>query len=126
MYHADCELLIASSITPARCGSCKKQRRSLSAISSRSLTDDKTNPSSHTPYSCLTPKEKDERLHRLQSERRISKLQISRLEKKISELTANIGVKLDDEMHDDMKKMIEEVTDKVHKSHQHDAFQQLF
>ena len=60
VYHVNCEILIESSTNVVRCSSCKRHRRSLSAICSRSQKDDRTHPSSHTNYSCLTSPEKDE------------------------------------------------------------------
>ena len=70
--------------------------------------------------------EKDERLRRLHYENKVAKLQVSRLEKKITELTATNGVQLDSELHDDMKEMIAEATNKIHQSFQPNTFQHLF
>ena len=126
VYHARCEILIESSLNPLRCRSCKKQRRSLSAISSRTTKDDRTNPSSHTTYSCLTAEEKDERLRRLHCENKIAKLQVSRLEKKIMELVATNGIQLDNGLHDDMKEIVAEATNEIHQSFQPNTFQRLF
>ena len=78
VYHGSCEILTESHVSLARCKTCNKHRRSLSAISSRKTKDNQTNP---TTYSCLTPEEKDQRLHHLQCENKIVKLQVSRLDK---------------------------------------------
>jgi len=56
----------------------------------------------------------------------VTKLQVSCLEKKISKLTATTGVKLDDELHNDMKEMIAEATNEIHRSYQSNTFQRLF
>jgi len=98
----------------------------LSAISSRTTKDDRTNPSSHTTYSCLTAEEKDERLRRLHCENKIAKLQVSRLEKKIMELVATNGIQLDNGLHDDMKEIVAEATNEIHQSFQPNTFQRLF
>jgi len=60
VYDVNCEILIESSTDVVQCSSCKKHRRSLSAICSRSQKDDQTHPSSHINYSCLTSPGKDE------------------------------------------------------------------
>ena len=62
VYHVKCEMLIESSTDVVQCSSCKKHRRSLLAICSRFQKDDRTHPSSHTNYSCLTSLEKGEQL----------------------------------------------------------------
>ena len=56
IYHSKCEIIMKSSVTPARCASCKKHRKSLSAMVSRPQRDERTHPSSHTTYACLTPR----------------------------------------------------------------------
>ena len=93
IYHPDCEILIQSS---GRCNSCNKQRRSLAAMISHPHTDDKTNPSSHTTYCNLTDAEKDERLRRLQQERKANQIKINRLKQQISKVTDEQGMELDE------------------------------
>jgi len=45
-YHSNCEILISSLLNPAHCSSCKKHRKSLSAMVSRPQKDEWTHPSS--------------------------------------------------------------------------------
>ena len=99
---------------------------SLSAICSRPQKDERTHPSSHTNYSCLTHAEKDERLHRMHNESKIIKLRLTQMEKKISEYAAKDGVHLDQELHSDMKQIILDSTDQIHHTYQPDTNQHLF
>lgn len=126
VYHINCEVLIKSSTDPARCTSCKKHRRSLSTITSRTQKDERTHPSSHTNYSYLSTPEKDERLHRLHTQSKVAKLRITRLEKRIADFTDEDGEHLDDELHDDMNRMIADATEQVHHSYEPHTFQHLF
>ena len=126
LYHVECEVLIESNADSARCKSCKKHRRSLSAICSRSQKDERTHPSSHTNYSCLTHEEKDERMRRIHTDSKNTKLRLYHLEKKISNSAAKDGIHLDVEMNNDMKQMIMDCTDKINRSYQPDTFQHLF
>ena len=57
IYHVNCEMLVTRG--NHRCSCSKKHRKLLCAIATRDQKDDKTNPSSHTNYSCLTSTEKD-------------------------------------------------------------------
>ena len=61
IYHSNCEIIIKSLVTPARCASCKKHLKSLFAMVSRPQKDERTDPSSHTTNACLTPVELQER-----------------------------------------------------------------
>ena len=65
---------------------------------------DKTNPSSHTTYACLNSHEKDERLHRLQQEKKIAKLHVDRLKQKIAAALDSDG-EIVGELHEDLKCM---------------------
>ena len=125
VYHCNCEILIDSSVSPARCISCKRHRKSLSAMVSRPQKDDRTHPSSHTTYTCLTPAEMQKRLQRLHKEFKHTKLQLSHLEKKISENINEEGVLLDPDIDEYMKQIIADSTQNVHQMHQPDTFQHL-
>ena len=51
MYHVKCEVLISQG--SKRCSCCKNHRKSLCAMASHDLKDDRTDPSSYANYSCL-------------------------------------------------------------------------
>ena len=122
VYHVNCEILIESSRNVVRCSSCKRHRRSLSAICSRSQKDDRTHPSSHTNYSCLTSPEKDEWLRWTHADSSIAKLRLSQMEKKKTEAAAKDGIHLDHELHSDIKQTIEDSSDEIRWSYQPESF----
>jgi len=62
----------------------------------------------------------------MQADKKITKLQVFRLAKKIAELSAANGVLLDNELHNDMKVMIEEATEEIEQTYQPNSFQRLF
>lgn len=126
VYHVNCEVLINSTTYPPRCAHCKKHRKCLNAMVSRTHKDERTHPSSHTNYSYLSTPEKDERLHRLHAESKVIKLRISRLEKKITELINDDGVCVEDDLHDDIKQIVSDSTEQIYSSYQPDTFQHLF
>ena len=123
IYHPECEILIQSS---SRCISCDKQRRSLAAMVSRPHTDDRTNPSSHTTYCNLTDAEKDERLHRLQQEKKANQSKINRLKQKISKATDEQGMELDEVLHEDMHLIVTEERNTMYSKYPEDSFLRLF
>ena len=66
IFHVNCDVLI-SPTTSMRCSACLKHRVSLVTMTHRSYDrdEDRTHPSSHTPYSALSTSEKDDRLRRM-------------------------------------------------------------
>ena len=126
IYHINCEVLVSKSQAPARCTPCKKHRKSLQTMALRCDKDDRVDPSSHTAYSCLSTSEKDERLHRLHTKYKMSRLQIVRLQKKISESIEQGGLKLDEELSKDMQQIFTDNTMKIQNFYQPESFQCLF
>jgi len=88
--------------------------------------DDRVDPSSHATYSCLSALEKDERLHRLQTKYKISRLQISRLEKRISESIEKGGIQLGAELNEDLSQIVTDSTDDIQSFYEPESFQCLF
>jgi len=82
IYHCNCEVLIDSPLNQPQCTSCKKHRKSLSAMASHPQKDERTHPSSHTTYDCLTLMEMKGRLHRVNTELKLTKLQLAHMERK--------------------------------------------
>ena len=76
------------------CESCKIFRRSLLVMASRAINerDDRTHPSSHTNYRYLSSHEKDEHLHRMHMQFKITGHQIKRLQEKINYVVSENGV----------------------------------
>jgi len=93
---------------------------------SRRLKDQKTHPSSHTTYANLSTSEKDERLRNLHQENKKAKLCVRRLEQKISAAASQEGITLDDELHNDMKTMMDAATKQVYSLYPEGSFQRLF
>jgi len=93
---------------------------------SRPQTDDRTDPSSHTNYSCLHTPEKDERMSRIQQEKRKLNIRISQLQERISSVTAKVGITLTDDLHNDVVKIAAANTKRVHSTYSEDSFQRIF
>ena len=126
IYHVSCEVLIDESMTPARCSACKKHRKLLLTMALRNQKDERAHPSSHTNYTYLSTPEKYERLHRLHTQCKISRLHIARLQKKLQELIEERGVYLDDSLDRDLKQILVDTTEEVHQCYQPQSFQHIF
>ena len=111
-----------------RCESCKIFRKSLLVIASRAINerDDRTHPSSHTNYRYLSSHEKDERLHRMHMQVKITGHQIKRLQEKINYVVSENGVQLEGDLFDDLRQLAIDGTEQVNCLHKPDSFQQLF
>jgi len=88
--------------------------------------DEVTDPSSHTNYVYLNTPQKNDRLTRLHKENRKLSLQVAQLEEKLLAVTAQDGIILSDELHDDVKKMATACTKQVYSTHPDGSFQKLF
>ena len=124
IYHTDCEVLVARG--SSRCECCKKHRKTLCAMACHEHKDDVTNPSSHTAYARLYTPEKHERLSRTQKEKQKLSRKVVELECKLAAATMQDGVTLNDELHNDMKKMAASFTKQVYSSYPEGSFQRLF
>ena len=123
-------MLIAtiSFIASARCESCKIFRKSLFVLASRATKerDDKTHPSSHTNYLYLSSHEKDQRLHQMHLQAKITSHRIKRLEEKINCVVNENGLQLEIDLYDDLRQLALDGTEQVNHLHQPDSFQYLF
>jgi len=126
LYHIKCEILIELTSKVAKCLSCKKYRKSLAAMASRCQKDDHSHPSSHTTYFNLHTPEKNERLSHLHQENKKVKLCIMHLKKRISEVAIEDGVTLDEELHNDMKVLVDATTKQAHSFYPEDTFEHIF
>ena len=127
IYHVNCEILIeVTSGHIRRCEYCKKHRKSLCAMGCRNQKDERTDPSSHTPYINLSTPEKNERLSRLHKEMRKVSLQVAQLKEKLSSAATQHGITLSDELHNDVKKMAAASSKQIYSIHSEDSFPRLF
>ena len=92
----------------------------------RNQKDGKVHPSSHTNYSYLSTPEKDERLHRLHTQCKISRLHIVRLEKKLLESIEESGVHLDQDFDKDMELILADASEEIDRCYHPQSFQRLF
>ena len=124
IYHVECEILVSSSTE--RCSSCSRHRRPLRVMASRSPRDERTHPSSHTPYVALNTPEKDERLRRLHLETKKAKLCRDRLRQKLEEASTQAQVTVDKTLDDDIRSLAAENTEVVNRTHPEGSFQRIF
>ena len=110
------------------CESCKIFRRSLLVMASRAINerDDRTHPSSHTNYQDLSSHEKDEHLHRMHMQFKITGHQIKRLQEKINYVVSENGVRLEGDLFDDLRQLAIDGTEQVNILYKLDSFQHLF
>ena len=88
--------------------------------------DDGSNPSSHTTYGNLHTLQKDACLSHLHEENRKAELHILCFKRKLLLAASEDGVKLNNELHNDIKILAETSTKQVHSSHSEDSFLRLF
>ena len=129
IFHVNCDVLI-SPTTSMRCSACLKHRVSLVTMTHRSYDreEDRTHPSSHTPYSALSTSEKYDRLRRMHNDNKSMKRKINHLQKKIVSViaTAAEGLNVDDSLHSDLKSMADDCTDEVKRTFPEGSFARLF
>ena len=129
IFHTQCDVIVPQSTPSRRCAACTKHRRSLSKLVSRAASghsDEHTHPSSHAPYSTLTTPEKDERLRRLHSEAKSSKLQLARLKAKVSKMIEAENTEVDKELDGDIHEMVKDHENDVKSAYPEGSFQRLF
>ena len=88
--------------------------------------DEITDPSSHINYTYLSTPVKNDRLSRLHEENRKLTLRVTQLEQKLLAVTAQDGITLTDELHNDVKKMAVACTTQIHSTHHDGSFPRLF
>jgi len=88
--------------------------------------DDRTHPSSHTNYLYLSSHEKNEHLHCLHMQAKITSHQIKRLEERINHVVDENGVQLENDLYDDLRQLAIDGTEQVNCLHQPDSFQYVF
>ena len=104
--HEKCEVLIDSSLT--RCPKCEAHRKGLHSLLSRienGSNTDRSAPNSHVNYRFLSTPEKIDRLQRLHSLQRHTKLQLVQLERKLGQVIEEKRVVADDNIHHDFRRL---------------------
>ena len=130
MRSTSCEFILSQEMSSIieRCRARSSFRHNLRVQQSRVVTrssESRCAFSSRTRYSCLSPDELKTRMANLQKELcRISK-ERNRLKEKIVQESQNLGVTVDEDMHNDLRKIMEEEEEK-NPNRFHNSFQQIF
>ena len=121
-----CDLIVGGS----RCDSCRKYRSVLRAMSSRQKRSppsaERTGISSHANYRYLTTPEKTTRLSNLRHEVSQQKRKVEVLEEKVKQLHKSCGVEVDEEMHNDLSGIMDEMNEEVNKKYPENLFHRIF
>ena len=128
---SSCEFVISSEMSSKKgcCQACSSFRVNLQVwqnctISARS-SESRCSISSRTPYSCLSPDEMKLKMANLQRELCRIRRQRNRLQEKIDQELEKVGVTVDSDMHNDLKKIVEE-EEKKSPNRFHNLLQQIF
>ena len=128
--HACCAILLPPSSTCTRCLSCNSYRHILRSLAYRmEKTDravDRSAPQSHVNYRFLNTPDRLERLHRMHSVLRSTKLQKKRLKEKLQEAIEKDGVIVDPATHDDLRNIMSTHEAEISTKYPEDSFQQIF
>ena len=125
--HNNCEFLLSSESQTSRCCQCTKFRDSLRMKYTRQQGEkSRTEPSSHVPYSCLTPDELKARMHRVHEELRRIQKERDRLKLKLSKVCREQGVCVDDGLHQDLTSIMKNNSQKVLKAFHPNSFGHIF
>ena len=111
--HKECMMLVCDG---ERCVKCRAYRKILNQMLARQkLTPSK--PHSHTNVRYLSEAEKEHKIKDLQHMKRACDRKITRLHKKLEELTATSGVLVDDTLSSDLQKIMEEEDNHIKANH---------
>ena len=125
---SSCELLIHG----AKCSSCVAYRDPLRVLFNRwnkwksHSPTKQTDPSSRTPFSNLSTPERKHRFSQVRAKLKASENKIQRLQKKIKEATTARGITVDNNLHHDLKQIMNDNNQKVVEEFGEDSFQSLF
>ena len=123
--HSDCEMILSSKGVD-RCQKCTDYRSTLHALASRECRRTKPDRTSHTNYRYLSTPEKLDRLHELCRENRLAHMKIERLWAKLTQITANVGVSLDESTTSDLHQVMQEEEEQVAQKFPPGSFQHIF
>ena len=128
---ADCLLFSQASSESHRCDQCRLYRKTLFSLLTRhqqrqSSPTDRTDPTSHVNYRFLTSPEKEERLQRFHHMHRIDQQKIARLQAALNVAVKGRGVVVDEDLHQDLKRIIQENEKSISATYPSGSFARLF
>lgn len=125
--HTECSMLIPQSATSDRCGTCIAYRKTLNRSVGRKLkATETTTPHSHTNLRYLSSSDMVARINELQHKQRLLTRKVSYLSKKLTEITAEYGVCLDNETNRDLETVMRQQDEHVTDRYPKDSFLYLF
>ena len=125
--HSKCEMLLNPSQN--RCPKCVAHRKGLHSLLIRNESGsdiDRCAPHSHVNYRFLSTPEKVDRLQRLHTLQRHTKLRLERLEQKLARCIEERGVVVDDSTHCDLQVIMKENSSSVAETFPENSFERLF
>ena len=129
---SDCELLVPPEQGGAlQCARCQVYQATLQALMSwfnrrRPREDDRTDPSSHTPFQHLSTLEKVRRYQREHDLRRSCQRHIARLQESLERAIAKRGLMAEESLHDDLCQIMKQSARDVAQSHPPGSFAHIF
>ena len=112
-----------------RCEACCDHRKTLRGMLHReksSKDSDRCDPNSHTNYRFLNTAEKHERMKRLHDQCRSLKQEVGRLQEKLDNALEQRGVSVDEDIHEDLKSIVEEKSPFVAETYPEHSFARIF
>ena len=129
---SDCELLVPPEQGGAlQCARCQVYQATLQALMSqfnrrRPREDDRTDPSSHTPFQHLSTLEKVRRYQREHDLRRSCQRHIAGLQENLERAIAKRGLMAEESLHDDLCQIMKQSARDVAQSHPPGSFAHIF
>ena len=135
--HVQCEVLLSQASSSAsgdlqQCAACKNYRQTLNRLLHRFENEQsdssktKSNSDSHSNYRFLSSPEKNERLHQLHHQARLSQQRVRRLKECLEGVAEDRSVTVDSDLHDDLKQIMQDNTTTINKSYPPDSFAKIF
>ena len=128
MRHTSCHILLDVDIIDSRCSICNDYQKNLFAmVSNRKQTSIIPRVhSSHVNYRFMSDTQKIERMQQLRAEAKSAKSEVSRLQKKLSKLTKQRGIEMDNTLQADLATVMKENTPNILSCHAEGSFQRIF
>ena len=130
LRHSECEVLLSAVIEGERCIKCSDYRSSLRSMLSREKKKQpfecRTHPSSHVSYKTLSSPEKLERMRQLHLLQRSTSKQLAHLQAKLLQDTQDVGIDVDEEVHQDLKTVVAEQSAFVKANFPQGTFKRVF
>ena len=129
--HENCEFFVSQKSKSLgvvkRCARCNEHRRTMNRMLLRiESSHDRCHPQSHTNYRFLSTPEKNKRLQQLHQQSRINQQRAQRLKVCLERATELRGTVVDEDLHSDLKQIMEESSPFIAKSYPQDSFARNF